>query len=166
VPSYSIFHAGVSCPSCDREISRRGGETAFCWGSSKEHYWGEGSEIRWLRDRRGTPLPPFTWSGRRGPLRLGDPRFNFGDPAFVDLFAFDPEVSAEPPESRWCHACDEPYDHIAVVIRVGVIERVKVFTRGEVARTFGPSAPRADTVLIRDDGTPWPRPDWDDPTIS
>jgi len=166
MPAYSVFHTRVICPSCGREIAYRGGQTAFCWGRSKFHYFARGDAIEWLHDTRKEIVPPFTWYRKRGWLWQSDAEFNFGSPTYPDLIAFDPEISVQAPESRVCPSCRSRYDHIAVMIREGRLIEVKVFEEGEIADTIGPLVPFAETVLIRADGTYEPRPDWNDPPMS
>jgi hypothetical protein len=162
MPFYSVLHDPVICPSCGQDITYRAKQSTFFWGRSHEHYWGPGEEVRWLRDRAGVIVPPFTCYRKRGWFGLRDAECNFGSPEYAEVIAFDAEIDLWTPESRLCPSCGARYDHVAVLIRGGQLAGTRVFEAGEVARTFGPLEPFPTVLVLRPDGTYGPFPGWRD----
>jgi hypothetical protein len=72
-----------------------------------------------------------------------------------------PELDAD----RDCAACHTKIAAAIAVVRGGVFEEVRALDDAEVNRIVGASRGKADSVIVRDDGSYWPCEDWYDKTI-
>src|SRR5262245_57405272 len=128
MPTYSRVETGpIMCPTCGNELEHLCGFLNIQWGKVPAFYT-LGSEIRWLKDRNGSVMPPFVYPKRRwwAFLSYGEP-WNCGEPQFRDLWVLDEQIETWPEWARICEKCVSQYDHVGLLIRDGVIDSVRVF---------------------------------------
>jgi hypothetical protein len=157
VPDILRLNGPAPCPGCgDRLVN-----CVRCqWGMLPGGDYEIGDGVKWLLDARGTPVPPFTL--REDP-RLGH-RWNCGDPQFRNVIALDLNMWVDGYPTR-CPKCGTEVVGSAAVVRDGVFREILVLTQAERDRILGPSVGKASIVIVRDDGSFWPRDDWDDHTV-
>jgi hypothetical protein len=64
-----------------------------------------------------------------------------------------------------CPVCNAGFVGGVVLVRDGVFHQVLALRDGDVDRILGPYRGKADIVIVREDGTYWPREDWFDKTL-
>jgi len=129
----------------------------FQWGEVPRNYR-VGDAVRWLTDASGEPVAAFRLVGP-----AARPRWNYGEPAFADVLAFD----ADPHEPRFvCPHCGTDFETIAAEITAGRFAGGVAFLPGEVARTLGHSLDQFE-VATRGAGGAWvARTDWSNPVLT
>lgn len=163
MPEACELIADVTCPACGATTDLPGGVVRFHWGRVP-HTYRPGDAVRWLRGADGELVPPFRVIVERGRLgRRLHATYNFGDPACRSLYAFDDDPH-EPDLA--CGSCGTEFVGVAAQVEDGVIVRAVAFTEATARERLGAPAPPAHIVVIREDGSPWPRPEWDDPPMS
>jgi hypothetical protein len=114
-----------------------------------------GDEVEWLTDLNGAVVPPFSYLGRY---------WNCGEPQFRNVIALDLNMWVDGYPTR-CPTCGTTVAGSAAVVRDGVFREILVLTEAEHDRILGASAGKADIVIVREDGSLWPRDDWHDHTL-
>lgn len=144
----------LKCPYCDARLTDLRDQVAFQWGKVP-HSYKVGDHILWLKDKIGKVLPPFTMlrDSRGMPSE-----WNSGESSYSHVWAFDVVLV----ENRYpyCPACKREYDGVAVEIQRNIIKTVRVFKRGELEAISGPCDLPFDTIIVQNDGTFSPKPEW------
>jgi len=95
----------------------------------------------------------------------GRHRWNCGDPLAANVILFDIDLYPNDGliECTGCHACIAA--EVAVVCD-GVFRELRALDDSQMNRILGLSRGKANIVIVRDDGSYWPREDWYDKTIT
>lgn len=157
MPDKAHIMGDVFCPTC--------GEKAWDyvlgqWGVLPSSTYSLGDEVRWLRDEQGGIVPPF----RLITVAPRAPRWNCGDPQFQNVILFDIVTDWTAGECQ-CPKCHGGFVGSVAVVCDGVFRQVLALKDGEVNRILGSSRGKANIVVVREDGTYWPREDWFDKTL-
>ena len=120
-----------------------------------------GDAVEWLRDSGGAIVPPYVLID----VGHGRHRWNCGDPLAANVILFDIDLYPNDGliECTGCHACIAA--EVAVVCD-GVFRELRALDDSQMNRILGLSRGKANIVIVRDDGSYWPREDWYDKTIT
>jgi hypothetical protein len=157
MPDAAFIAGKASCPAYGRQVL----DGLRCqWGALPLAEYALGDEVRWLRDTGGSIVPPYVLIDVSPGVR----RWNCGDPQVsnVNLFDLDVNPGNGPAE---CTASHARIAAAVAIVRRGVFREVRAIDDAEVDRILGPSRGKADIVMVREDGSHWPREDWYDKTI-
>ena len=147
----------IPCRGCDKSFDPPAGVIRFQWGEVPRNYR-VGDPVRWLTDRSGEAIPAFRLVGL--PAR---PHWNYGDPAFREVLAFDGDPH-EPPFV--CQHCGTEYEAVAARVELGRFVGGVAFLPGEVARTLGSSRDEFEVATRGPDGIWLARTDWSNPVLT
>lgn len=153
MPSFADLDVDLECPSCGCYLTNL---VRFQWGKVPCRY-SIGDRIRWIKKRDGTVVAPFVLVERASNWNCGNPTYE--DLIVLDSFLYDPNI-----ESR-CRGCSMAIEGIGVSIRRGVIEDAEVLSHGRLLKMVGEERPFPDIIVVKEDGSLWPRRDWIDPPL-
>jgi hypothetical protein len=116
-----------------------------------------GDEVNWLTDRSGVIVEPFTF--RSCGDRLSN--WNCGDPQYRNLILFDLDIVWGDSEGLCLH-CKTELAAMVAIVRQGVFHEVRALLKDDYDAILGGVRGKVDIVIIREDGSYWPREDWYD----
>lgn len=154
MPRYTTVFAELRCPSCGETIDDR---LEVQWGRIPATYRLRDA-VRWLRDTKGRIIPPFT-------TRPGQDAWNCGDPEIRNVLLLD--VNAYRPDLKpTCPRCNVRLDGAVVRVEDGRFTSARLLLEGELSLLIGKDVGiTSDIVVVAEDGSLVPRPDWTDKTI-
>ena len=161
MPSFAeLSIESVICPICGQQTTVPRGLIKFQWGKIKHNYQLD-QPIVWLRDRDETVIPSFAVVAKKHWFWGIRFEWNCGEPIYRDVYVWDsdPHVDDFP-----CSNCGEVIPHLVIEIRNNIITNGHAFTNEYVNQKLG-DIQGADIVIINDDGTFTPRPDWIDVSL-
>lgn len=157
MPDLCSLRTKVHCSNCDRQFDPPEGVLRFQWGEVPRDYR-VGDAVRWLADASGNPVAPFRLAGP--PARQ---HWNYGEPAFEEVLAFDIDPH-EPPFV--CSHCGTVYEAAAAQVEGGQFTGGVAFLPGEVARMLGHSLEEFEVATRASDGGWAARTDWSNPILT
>jgi hypothetical protein len=90
-------------------------------------------------------------------------RWNCGDPSYRDVLLFDVLFDSDVfTKDTHCPNCNTPIAAGMAKVCDGVFEGIYALTDSGANSLLGASRGKADIVVVRDDGSLWPREDWYD----
>ncbi len=143
----------IRCPTCDKQML----EAVRCqWGIVPCHaHYRLGDAVRWMKDRDGLIVKSFTIrEDDNGKLR-----WNCGGPEYSNVILLDVDLALRNTQIT-CPNCRTRIQEVIAVVHDGVFREVRALDEAAADRLLGTSAGKADIVIVREDGTFWPREDW------
>ena len=156
VPDSAYVKGEAFCPNCGALVAN---DIRCQWGAVPGSRYAIGDPVTWLRDDQQSIITPYTLIDVAPGVR----RWNCGDPRVQHVLLFDLDSYGGDIHVR-CGACQTPVAVVAVV-RNGVFQQLRALDDAEARRILGPSREKANAVIVRDDGSFWPREDWFDKTV-
>jgi hypothetical protein len=141
----------VHCPRCDLPLLN---SARFRWGAVPGWTSDLGSESVWARDAQDRPYLPFIIV-----FIDGQPMWNNGDPRCRHVILLDEDVYGLKQELI-CHECNSRVAAVICTVRDGFYREMYALEEDEVADLVGASIGKASVIVVRDDGSYWPREDW------
>jgi hypothetical protein len=162
MPDFAILELEkVTCPNCNKLTGVPDGIVKFQWGKIPHNYR-LGQKIVWLTDAEGNIRPAFNLIQKKW-LFWSHFAYNCGEPRYADLFVFD----SDPNFSGFlCSECGMNIDVLVLKIEGGVIKRVLALREHDFEPVLGLTVAKTDVLIIREDGSLWPRYDWEDAPLS
>jgi hypothetical protein len=157
MPDSAFVTGNAHCPACGQHVLKG---LRCQWGVLPLAEYTVGDEVGWLRDAGGAIVPPYVLVD----VSPGKRRWNCGDPQASHVILFDLDIYPGNYQVE-CAACHTKIAAAVAVVRDGAFREIRVIDDGEVSRILGPSRGKADIVIVREDGSYWPREDWYDKTI-
>jgi len=159
MPDTSFVKGHAECPVCGALVL----EGVRCqWGELPGVKYAIGDEVKWLRGEDGQAFPSFVLH----KIEDGKWRWNCGDSLYHDVILFDVLFEADVfTQGYRCPKCATRISAGIAVVREGRFSEIRAILDDEVTRILGASRGKADIVIIREDGTYWPREDWNDHPI-
>ena len=90
----------------------------------------------------------------------GELYWNCGSPEFSNVILLDVDRALRGVPPIVCPHCQTPTHEVVAVVKDGVFREVRALLEAEADRLLGSAAGNANVVVVRDDGTYWPREDW------
>jgi hypothetical protein len=157
MPDSAFVTGNAYCPACGQHVLKG---LRCQWGALPMPEYALGSQVDWIRDAKGEIVPPYVLVEVGAHRR----RWNCGDPEVSHVILFDLDIYSGNYQVE-CAACHTKIAAAIAVVRGGVFQEVRALDDAEVNRIVGASRGKADIVIVRDDGSYWPREDWYDKTI-
>jgi len=159
MPDSAFVKGEAYCPACGQcELTHLRCQWGVLPRPGSEYALGD--KVAWLRDSSGSIVPPYVLVGV-GPNNF---HWNCGDPQVENVILFDLEIYANDGQIE-CATCHAHFVALVAVVRDGVFREIRSLDDAEVNRILGASRGTANIVIIRDDGSYWPREDWYDKAI-
>lgn len=152
----------ILCPMCGSHSDVAGGVIKFQWGKIPKHYK-LGDSVVWLKDKGGNIVPPFKIIERRHWLFGFHGSWNFGEPQYENLYAFEDDPYYT---EHHCSVCTQKFEAIAAEIIDGRFVRGVAFGMGDIKSKFGITPQETGIILVMPDGSYKVREDWNDPPFS
>ena len=144
------------CPVCGTKVLNG---VRCQWGAVPNLQYELGDSVTWMRDAGGQVIRPFRLH-HVSPDRW---QWNCGDPQYLNAILFDALFDADVfTQNCMCGNCGTRIAGGAAVVAGGRFKEVWALASADVDRILGSSRGRADIVIVRGDGTFWPRDDWYD----
>jgi hypothetical protein len=157
MPDFARINGEVRCPACGTKVW----DHIRCqWGVLPLSAYAVGDPVSWLRDAQGFTVPPYTLTD----LVPNVSQWNCGDPQYENVILFDLDIYAAGGKFS-CLACEAGIAAGVVVVKQGIFQELVALDDAKVDCILGASRGRADIVIVREDGTYWPRDDWFDRPI-
>lgn len=155
MPDTALVNGRGLCPACGANVLH----AVRCQWGVVPHSPYELGEVAWLRDAGGRIIRPFGLH----EVRPNEWQWNCGDPQYLNVILFDVlfDVDVLTQNCR-CPDCHTGIVGGAAVVAGGCFKEILALTDADVDRILGASRGRAEIVIVRDDGTFWPREDWYD----
>lgn len=156
MPDKSTVYGRGLCPQCGKVAVEY---VRIQWGSVPNLTYSIGKPVIWVTDNAGNVVPPFTFYG----FDEWHLQWNCGSPEYKNVIVFD-----------WneydfykldCPHCGEHIAGGAAVVRDGAFAEILALREADVVRILGDHRGKADIVIIRENGTYWPREDWYDHVV-
>lgn len=165
---HCVLWTDIKCPTCNSSLKDLDQQVWFQWGKVPETYK-MNEAVCWITDKTGKQIPPFQRRKKRWYHLFGEVPWNAGESKFKDLWVFDTQLAPLPADFNSlysCERCQSKYEAIGILIQNGILASVKVFLQGETESLFGSHITEPyDIVIICEDSTYWPRPDWYNPVV-
>lgn len=159
MPDPILVCDNVYCPKCGTQVLKW---TRVQWGVVPRSDYNIGDEVEWLKDKDGLILPSFKLYSVG---KDGKKYYNCGDPLIKNVILFDMDFYMDfrfEKHSIICHGCAVKIVDAITIIMDGKFKEIKALLDEDVEKILGASRGKADIVVIRDDGSYWPREDWYD----
>lgn len=156
MPDLCSLKTRIECPACGALWTPPEGVIRFQWGEVPRAYR-SGEAVQWLEDGQKQLVPPFTLHTVGRALH-----WNYGDPAFDEVLAFD----IDPHEPDFiCPRCQARFEAIAARVARGRFVTGVAFLAGQVRKEFGASLDEFEVATRRTDTTWQARTDWSNPIL-
>lgn len=153
MPDTCYVLGDIPCPSCQEPLL----EAVRCqWGVVPNHkHYRIGDAVRWMKDCDGSIIKPFTIrEDENGRLA-----WNCGDPAYRAVVLLDIDLALRNTTVD-CPRCGTRLAEVIAVVRDGIFQEVRALNETAADKLLGDSAGKLNIIIVREDGTYWPREDW------
>jgi hypothetical protein len=150
---FAELSCALSCPVCRGSVALPDGALRFQWGLVPRHYASAPAPLFWLLGADGEPAPPYEVSEGESE----DP-WNAGSPEPGTVYAFDEDPRLE---GLACPSCGAAFERVAARIEGDILQGAVAFVFGELERKVSAKRGSYDAVVVREDGSWEPRPDWE-----
>ena len=154
MPDTVRVHGEIKCPTCGTPVLN---SARFQWGIVPGLTREVGDSVQWLRDSGGQIAHPF----RLQSVGQGRWQWNCGSPEYRNVILFDLDVFTGNHVLE-CPKCGTKIAALIAIVRSDKFTEIRALLAPEVHQLLGASFGKADIVIVRDDGTYWPRDDWHD----
>jgi hypothetical protein len=153
VADYAELPCEVSCPACGAAVGLPDGRLRFQWGRVPHRYERAPAPLAWILSPDGEPAPAYE-AADEAP---GAP-WNAGQPEKGTVYAFDDDPRLA---GLACPRCAAAVERVAARIEGGALVGAAAFPAGELARKVSARPGSYSAVVVKEDGTWAPHPDWE-----